>query len=365
MQQIRCSKLARVMTCAGSIFFDEPEETTNDAAKEGTACGELLAAILTTQDTNHPMTVASNGVQIDDDMRFYTSRIADTMFQNAATPILCETRIDWETRSGILIRGSYDASYVGKDGKLYIEDLKYGWGIVEVKENWQLLGYAIGEIMRRGVPHDVVLRIRQPRPHHEDGDCREWHLPYAELLEWKEKIDARFDLIASGDKTLVTSKQCKYCPASGEECPSLSKTFFKSVETVHEFIKDSLRDDELSFQLDLISRVEEVIKIKKDSLSQLAINRIKSGSVIPGYITESRYGDRKWKKGITPQALEMMTGRKVIEESVISPAKLEKMGIPKEVVETMTERFFLGNKVVKKSASDLADKVFGKPKKEG
>ena len=366
MKEIRCSGLARIMTCAGSLFFEGlPEEETNPAAEEGTACGELLAKYLETQDLNYPMTHASNGHIIDDDMRFYAGGIAQTILKNTHEKVLCETRIDWETRSGLIVRGQYDASYIGKDGKLYIEDLKYGWGIVEVKENWQLLGYAIGEIIRRGVPYDVVLRIRQPRPHHEDGDCREWQLSYYELLEYKEKIDARFDQISSGDKSLVTSKHCRYCPAAGEACPSLSRTFFRGIETVHHFVQDSLQDHELAFQLDLISRIAEVVKIKQDSLNQLAVNRIRSGGVIPGYVTESRYGDRKWKKGITPQALEMMTGRRVIEESMISPAKLEKMGIPREMVETMTERFFLGQKVIKKNASEMADKVFGKPKKEG
>jgi hypothetical protein len=271
----------------------------------------------------------------------------------------CEQRIDWQTRSGIWIRGQYDISFV-REGRLYIDDAKYGWGIVEVKPNWQLLGYAIGEVIRRGIAFDqIVLRIHQPRPHHEDGPTREWVLSYAELLGYKEQIEERMEQLAAGFRELQTGKQCKYCPASGEACPAFNRLFYRALEVSYQFTQDSIDETELARQLDHVSRAEEVLKIKKSSLEELAVSRIKNGKLIPGYLTEARYGDRKWKPGISPDVIKAMTGKDVVEQTMLSPAKTERLGIPKKFVDKFTDRYMLGQKLVKKDATAVGNKIFG------
>src|SRR5207253_5531368 len=141
-----------------------------------------------------------------------------------------EVRIDWMTKSGIWIRGQYDAAYVDKQGRLCIDDLKYGWGIVEVEENWQIIGYAIGEVIRRGQAFEwIVFRIAQPRPHHEDGPIREWVISYSQLLELKERIEVRMQQLADGLKTFQTSDKCKYCKGVAEACPAFSRLFYRAL----------------------------------------------------------------------------------------------------------------------------------------
>lgn len=359
MFEIRCSGLSRPMICAGSLFFKNlPEQETNPAAEEGTAAGECLRFIL----ENKPVPErASNNIHIDDDMIFFTTPIADEIKSNVDGQILCEKRIDWKTRSGIWIRGQYDMSFV-RNGDLYIDDLKYGWGIVEPKENWQLLGYAIGEIIRRGEAFNkIVMRIRQPRPHHEDGDTREWVLTYPELLQYKEKIESRMDEIAAGENKLVTSPKCKYCPAAGS-CPSFSKMFYRGIEVIQDFIQDDISEQEISFQLDLIARVSDVLKIKSDSLNTLAVDKIKNGKIIPNYINEPRYGDRKWKAEISPDVIKTLTGKDVIEQTMMSPAKAEKIGISKDFVNQLVDRHFLGQKLKRCDTNELGNKIFGKTK---
>jgi len=348
------------MTCAGSLFFkDLPDEESSDAAREGTAAGELLERILTGQDIG---THARNDYPFDEDMMFYTKPIAQQIIDNAQSEINCEKRIDWQTRSGIWIRGQFDISYIA-NGNLHIEDLKYGWGPVEVFENWQLLGYAIGEVMRRQMFFDkIVMRIHQPRPHHEDGPTRTWTLTYNELLGYKERIEKRTDEIAAGDKTLVTSPKCKYCPAA-VACPAMSKAFYRGVEIVHEFVQDNIDDKELSFQLDLVTRVSELIKIKSDSLKALAVDRLKKGAIIPNYVTEPSYGDRKWQKKVNPEMMQILSGFDLIEKNMMSPAKAEKLGVPKDLVNALVDRHFLGLKIVKRNPNSLGEKIFGEFKK--
>lgn len=357
MTIIRCSKLARYMVCAGYMHLDLEESPGGDAAKEGTAAGEYLQSLLENKSIG---LTASNGVYIDEDMKFYLEPIAKDIYRRTTTQVLCETRIDWQTRSGFIIKGQYDIAFVDHHGRLCIEDLKYGWGIVDVKENWQLIAYAIGEVIRRGQAFpEISLKIHQPRPHHEEGSTREYIMSYNELLEYKEKIEVRMQELADGLKTLTTSKHCKYCSGAAEACPAFSRLFYRALEISTEFFQDSLTEEEISRQLDQIKRAEEVIKIKSDSLVELGVSRIKKGKIIPGYIQVDKFGYRTWKKNVTPEALNLMTGFDVIEKTVMSPAKAEKLGISKELVKQLTECKLTGVKLEKKDSSDVGNKIFG------
>lgn len=354
---IRCSQLARPMVCAGYLFLEYEESSSNDAAKEGTAAGEYLERLLLKKPIG---AVADNGVYFDDDMKFYTRLIYEDIMSRASSEVLCETRIDWQTTSGIWIKGQYDIAFVDHNGVLCIEDLKYGWGIVEVKENWQLLGYAIGEVMRRGRAFDKIsLKIHQPRPHHEDGTTREWLITYSELLSYKDKIEKRMMEIVNGDKTLQTSSKCKYCEAVAESCPAFSRLFYRALEVSTEFVQDQLNEQEISNQLDQIKRAEEVIKIKKDSLEQLGVSRIKQGKLIPNYVQTPKYSNRSWKNGITANSIKMMTNIDVTEMTFMSPAKAEKAGVSKELVSQLTEMKMNGMKLEKTNATDIGNKIFG------
>ena len=357
MMEIRCSKLARYMVCAGFAHLDVEELEAGEPAREGTAAGEYLQYLL----EGRPLgKVATNGVYFTDDMKFHTTPIYQDMKNRAVDKILCETRIDWQTRSGIWIRGQYDSVFVDKRGYLCIEDLKFGWGIVEVKNNWQLIGYAIGEVIRRGQSFThISFKIHQPRPHHEDGHTREWLVTYAELLALKEKIEVRMEELANGRSEFQTGDQCKYCKGAAEACPAFSKAFYRAIDLSHEFVQDSLTNEEVAQQLDLVKRAGEVIKIKMDSLTQLGTDRIKKGGLIPGYIQSNQYSQRQWKPNVSPEAIKLMTGIDVVETSFMSPAKVEKMGVSKTLVKQLSGTVLTGVKLEKKNGSDVGNKIFG------
>lgn len=349
------------MSCAGSLFFtDLPPQPTNEAAEEGTACGELLQHYLTKRHEIAP-THASNGVFIDDDMKYFANKVAQEIESQPHTPILCETHIDWQTRSGVWINGRYDVSYISQD-MLCIDDLKYGYGLVEVKENWQLIGYAIGEVIRHGRAFDKIrLRIMQPRAQHEDGPIREWILTYKELLEYKEKIEDRMQAIVDGVKHLNSGPQCKYCPGA-VACPAFNKAYHRGVDLVHTFVQDNISDEELSFQLKLAHRISELVKTRVSSLELLGVTRIRAGKMIDGFGIEQRLGHRSWKSHVTPEVVKMMTGIDLFKKELLSPAQAEKVGLDEKFIESVTERKFLGAKLKSLDSSKLGNKIFGSEK---
>lgn len=357
---IHCSKLARPMVCAGSLFFtDLPEDPPNDAAKEGTAAGEYLERLLTAGGA--AATHARNGVPFDVDMKFYGATTCKEIKDAAKGEINCEVPINWQTPSGIWINGKYDASYEGHDGALHVDDYKYGFGLVEVEENWQILGYAIGEVIRRNKAYnEIVLTIRQPRAHHECGPVRSWRIGYSELLARKEQIETRMQQIVDGEKSLVSCTHCKYCRAAAF-CPAFNKAYHRGVDLVHDFIQDTLDETELSFQLDLVNRIEDLVKTRRSSLELLAITRIKDGKLIPDYALDQKLANRTWQGGIDPAAIKMLTGKDVTRTEMMSPAQAEKIGVPQDLIDKITERKMLGMKLKKVDTGKLGDRIFGKP----
>ncbi len=354
---IRCSNLSRPMNCHGYVAFkDLPESEAGIPAQEGTAAGELLKRIL----LNEPIpSHAENGIFFDEDMHFYAKNTSEEIRSKAQSEISCEQRIDWQTSSGIWIRGQYDTSFVS-DRKLYIDDYKYGWILIEPEKNWQLLGYMIGEVLRRqeAFTH-VVMRIHQPRQHHEDGSIRSWEISFEELLKYKQQIEDRMTEIAAGVKTLSTGKDCRYCEASAEACPAFNRLSYRSMEVTHDFIQDSINNDELALQLKQVERAIEVLKIKSDSIKALAVNRIREGQIIKGYITQKSYGHRQWNNGISPEIVKALTGENITMEKVLSPAQAEKMGVNKKIINQLASTKFIGQKLIKKDAVVVANDTFG------
>ena len=360
--KVYASGLARIMACPGSTQFKNLPNTTSEdvkeKGKEGTACGEYLEALL----LKKPLpTQATNGVYIDDDMKFYCKQIAESIFETAGdSEILCEQKVNWSTASGVRYLSRYDISFIVGD-TLYIDDLKYGYGIVEAKDNWQLICYAIGEVIRRGKSFErIVLRIHQPRPHHEDGPLRAWTISYEQLLSYKEQIEKRLDgILNSSDIKLNTSSSCKYCPAAAEACPAFSRIFYDALEITYDFVQDSITEKELSKQMLQAERAAEVIKIKISSLTDLAIYRIKQGKIIKGYSVKESYSNRAWKGGVGAKTIEIMTGKKVTTQVMLSPAKVEKLGVDKKLVASLTERRFAGMKLNKKDSTEIGNAIFG------
>lgn len=369
VQEIRCSGLHRPMQCPGFVFMkDYPPDEESPEAREGTACGELLAHMLRQRSfTPQVSTTASNGVFFDNDMYFYAKVTAERILSEAVGEILCEQRIDWMTPSGILIRGSFDVAFVDALGRLHIEDLKYGWVHVEVKPNWQLLGYALGEYFRRAalgqVINEFVLRIHQPRPLHEDGPIRTWELNVGELTQYHSQIVQRMQEIADGNSRLQTGKSCKYCPAAGS-CAAINKAVYMGIDlAMGRAVQDHLSNQSLSDQMLLIERAMSLLEIRKDSLEELVINRIRGGQVIPNLTIEESWGHRKWKNNVSAEALEAMTGKKLTESNLITPAKAEKLGISEIFISQLTERYRIRNKVKRKNNNAMADQIFGDPSK--
>lgn len=356
------------MQCLGYLSLENlVNEEAGQPAKDGTAVGELLSEMIR-QRTDSPKigTTASNGTFLDQDMWFHARDTYNTILQRAQGNLIeTEERIDWMTPAGIKIRGQFDISFaVGTD--LYIEDLKYGYGIVDVKDNWQLIGYAIGQSQRLQnmfgfVPSRILFTIHQPRPYHEDGRVRTHVITFEELIGYYNQICERMQAYVNGSRTLETGKACKYCNA-GSTCPALNRSANKAMDTVlTEWSEKPLTNEEVAEQYELLQRAHELLELRLKSVEQLAVSRIQANQIIPGYAFEMSYGDRKWKSNVTPESIQALTGVSVIKTEMLSPNQAEKAGVSKKLTAALTEKPAKGVKLVKKDIAAEAMNVLPKP----
>jgi hypothetical protein len=342
------------MKCAGFIKFkDLPIPLPTDASMEGEAAGEFLAHLI---EGRTPTVRATNNVEFDFDMADHAERSLQYFPKGTMTEQVCS----WVSDNGVNVSGRSDMVWESNTNTLNISDYKYGFGIVEVFENWQLLSYAIGETLKRGKLYErYELSILQPRGFHEEGIFRTWTLTGDELIAYKEKIEKRFQQILEGEESLVTGEHCKYCRvAEAGRCGAFNRAAINAVDIITTKQIDShMTNLEIAQQFELFSRMSDLLDIKLKSLGEQLKEKLQAGEAVGDYSLASTGGRRVWKDGLNADTISVMTGiDKALLTELVSPAKFEKIiGKQPELLANFTAKVGGGFKVVKgKSTKQLA-----------
>jgi hypothetical protein len=354
---IRGSSLPRVAVCNGSTTFSHIQDEESDVAKEGTAFHEYLESRFKGE---NPLEGASakNGVVFDSDMNHFANRILPLIPAHA----IPEVEVAYKIYSTDIV-GHVDYHWEEDDGKtLVVMDIKYGYRAVEAEKNWQLLGYMLGIIIQKQKKYEkIVLRIIQPRAAHYLGWIRDAVLTNDQAEEAYHSLAGMIKEIEEGKIKYQTSDKCRYCPALKEACPVANEALMNAIDvTLNGKVEDSkISDDDLAFMLNTYDRVKDIFKIKIDALNDLARMRIKSGSNIKGYGLEPAYGNRKWSKDLSAEAIKMMTGFDIEKKVLMSPADAEKAKVDQSLIDSLTTREQKGFSLIKMDSQKQAEKIFG------
>lgn len=366
LYSIPASSLERAMLCAGSPRFENIIKfaQTDDAA-EGDTFEELLARMVLGQPIGDR---ASNGNIFTKEMFFFANQMLPYIPKGSQY----QTDCSWITEHTQRKMSNRLDFYHAGETELEILDVKYGWGIVEVKyqdgifrgqPNWQLVDYAIGMVLKLGRAFKTIkFTIVQPRPHHEDGSVRSVTISYAELKEYKDQIEKRVASMHNNNNTeLVTGDHCRYCKAGDSYvCPAKNKAFFNTIAVVmSELRQDHLDEESISQMLDLLDEAKSQLKIHEKSLEQLAIHRMKNNKIIPNYALTDSYGHREWLPETNPESIKFLTGLEATKVEMMSPSEFEKThSVPEMLLKALTKRPFKGTKLKRTDAGKLADEVF-------
>ena len=129
---------------------------------------------------------------------------------------------------------------------------------------------------------------------------------------------------------------------------------------LRDYTEKELTNQDLSELIAILERAEDVIEIKSKSIKQLAISRLQNNQMIPGYGMIQKFGDRKWKEGVTAESVKMMTGIDLMKSEMMSPNQAEKAGVNKKLTEQLTMKPSKGFEITKINVTEQADKLFNK-----
>lgn len=358
MLSITATDLPRLMNCNGSRLMGEAEATTqktDDTVKdEGVAAHWLAQQVRSGKSVVEELIdrKAPNGVYITTEMVEYLEDYIQTISVGGDVEIdTSYSGNEWK------VRGRADHIFYDPETKtLNVNDLKYGWSIVEPKTNWTLISHAIAAIALQNpnqVNH-VILTVFQPRPYHPAGPVRSEYYSIQQIIDFRSQI---INTLTNPTDTLRTNPNCKNCP-SLTHCPAARKAQFNAIDASEDAFHDHLTNPELSYQLDLVDRAIEVLKLQQKAYSELAQHRLQKGQIVENYAIKAELTNRQWVNGVTPDYIKMLTGLDLTEPKLKSPAQVEKAGVSKEVVASLTERRQKGFKLVRVDANSNAKKLF-------
>lgn len=361
----------RWSACPGSVTLSLGKRQKSERySAEGTVAHAVLAACLQLADTpesylGQKRTQDGFEIEIDQEMVDGVSAALATIAD------MTETRPDWKwlieaelTHPDLPVRGYVDFALVSPCGtKCVIFDFKYGVGvIVPIENNPQVLTY--GVMLKHVHPglSQFEFVVVQPRARTgatikvwlaEETHVHAWGL---KMLEAAGRIQQAHSIGKDPVKLLPLLQEgdhCRWCQAK-PECPLLTGYAVQA----QEIPKTEIREwgaEECRQWLDRLESLEGWANAVRGRAYQL----LEDGEPIRGWKLVDSVGNRRWSRPAN-EIIDLLRDKgfqkkALIEETMVSPAKVEKLKLPKslskdglaEVLQTLTERPVGGRKLAK------------------
>jgi hypothetical protein len=211
--------------------------------------------------------------------------------------------------------------YSPDDRLLAVIDYKFGHGEVDVRDNGQLMLYAMAAAGRYPDAVEVVeLHVLQPASGQIDKTVT---YRWAEMLQWWHDVAAPAIVMATDPEPPIVpgEVQCRWCPLSGS-CPAQRGKMIDALATV-----DTLPAVQQEMPLERVLAVLPEIETWIKGVRATAIAKLERGESVPGYKLVEGRTHRKWVDDA--QAEKWLAARKLskderTETKVISIAQAEK-----------------------------------------
>lgn len=349
------SSAKRWLTCTPSARLEQGfEDTTSDAAEEGTAA-HLLAEIA----LNKLFFDKVIGVSVDEqalldkyeceDMHDYVADYVDFVqeqynsikFRDPNVTIYLESKVDISMYVPDAA-GTRDVCIVGA-GLVKMIDLKYGKGVkVSAIDNEQLKLYALGTIEELSVVYDfefLEMFIYQPRM----DNISSMRIAVGDLINWaSEYVIPRAKIAFTGEGEFVPGSHCQFCKV---------KTCAARAEYELAVVKDEFAEVALLTPAEVV----EILKREKGitswlkGLSEYALDSALKGTEYPGMKLVEGKSNRVVKN--EAKLVETLVANGVAEDKLYKPKTLN--GI--------TELEKVAGKKVFALAAPYLEKPEGKP----
>lgn len=350
-----------------------PEDET-DASREGVAAHWAAAEIIAGRLVDVGV-IAPNGVILTDEIIEGAEMYADDVLSVAPIGAIVERPIycpdlhaqNWGTPD-TRFYDFHHAPLTQSRVTVYLWDFKFGHGIVEVFENWQLLDYASGclsELAAAGYTDDQKIvfefRIVQPRAYHMDGPIRKWRVLASDLRGYFNRLRGAFEAATKPQPEARPGAWCKtsYCSAA-RGCTALQKAAGYVADFAGAAQPHDLPPAALGVELRITEDALSMLTARVDGLREQALAMLQRGDSVPYYVVEFGKGRERWAKPAAEVvALGQMLGVNLAKTpEAITPVQARKAGIPAEVVAAFAETPRGSQKLVRDTGAN-ARKIFG------
>jgi hypothetical protein len=314
-----------------------PPEVPTDPAREGTCAAWVAELTLTgavAQCTDLVGQSHENGWLVEIDMARRIQKYVDLVRSYGG-----EIHVERKVRLNKNIAGTPDSyAVLTADKVLRVDDLKYGFGVVEPVRNPQISVYA-GAVMRqllaRGVViQRVVIGVYQPRAYHPAGIHRTWSTYPENLMAFVHEIETAGERAQDPNATPTAGDHCEYCPAAAT-CPVVAHANYRVYDALTNDRQRHMNAQELVEELEFLRVASDMLKGRSSAVHAEAEARIQKGEHLPGWHMEQRAGQRRFK--FPADVVRAMTNVNPVVHKMVTPAELERLGADEKVVAALSE----------------------------
>lgn len=346
------SAAARWGICALSASLEAayPETEEGAASLEGTAAHWVVERTLRGAIFAPGIEQAPNGVLITQEMieaaELVGKAIADAVGVAWAKRVRIEEYVDIPRIHPTQCSGTPDYSLWIGARDLWIFDFKFGHGIVEVRENKQLIAYAAGLLSEAGIDglqeQSVVVHmvIIQPRADHRDGPVRTWNVRACDIRAQINVLRNQAELATSPNPPATPHPEaCKNCKGR-HACEALQKEAYAVADQAQRAAALDLSPHALGLELRTLTRASKLLEARVSGLEAQAVATIKHGKLVPFWMMESTPGNLAWTKPAEEVlALGAVCGINIAKPATpITPTQAKKAGIPASLVDAYASR---------------------------
>lgn len=353
MFRIDATHLGRAMNCNGSRLLDRPQlsdDSDTVVRDEGNAFHWLSQEIFEgrLQAANAIGLQAYNGVFITAAMVKHAQEYINALWAGEM-----EVKTSWGGNDFQIDGRADHIGFNHATGELFIDDAKYGYGVVEPENNWTLISHAIGHCRIAQIqPSKITLTIHQPRAYHPLGTTRSWSFSWDDMVRYHNNI--AYTLENPNDQ-LHTGSHCYKCP-SIPICPAYRMASMNAIDATSHAFNDNLSAEELVEELELLEHASNVIVNRKKAIDELALFRVTNGEILPGRMIDRPKGQTRYKKNVTPDMLSALIGRDLSEKKLPKVSALRDNGVAEMIINAITERPDGSARLVKVDINKLAAK---------
>ena len=324
------SSAARWSRCPGSVRMAKmfPERHSTDAADEGTMAHTFAAAWLRGE------RILADTAEMREGVERYTSSVQSVTpspVVEAAVPMPGIYQGMW---------GTADAYYLDHANRTaFLWDLKYGFGLVECFENWQLVCYAAGlmdMIGEGGHLWSFKLHIVQPRAYHREGPVRMWFTTGARIAALARDLRVAAEEAMGPDPQLHAGSWCKHCPAR-HDCPALQAAAADAMDEAYSAQVLNMPAAVAGRELRWLRAAQERMAARITGIEAVIEADIRAGKVVPGWTLQSGLGREKWTRP-DREVLALGDLMGISLATAITPAQARKAGVDAAVLASYATR---------------------------